>query len=432
MKTNASIYDLNGRPPLGKAFPVGMQHMLALMVGNVTPIILIAATLGFDNFQVSFLIQCSLLVAGVVTIFQLYSFGVVGSKLPIMMGTSFTYLAIAISIGGKFGMSGIIGAVLIGAIFQILLGFCITRIKKFFPPLVTGCVVLCLGLTLIPVGIEYFAGGVGSANYGSLNNLLVGSVTLFTIVFLQFFTKGITNIAAILIGICGGYILAVCLGMVNFDTVANAAWFSFPKPLSYGVSFQLEAIIPMAIICLITSVQSIGNLSAVAFSGLKREVTGKELRGGLLAEGLGSAFCALFNAIPTTSYAQNVGIVSITKAVNRFSLLLGALFLVICGFVPKLAALFVAMPPAVLGGAAILLFSTVAVTGMQMIGSERGFDNRTTIIAALSIGLGAGFFFCPDIFVGYPEWISILLTSGLPLATVIAFVLNIVIKPKEK
>jgi NCS2 family nucleobase:cation symporter-2 len=427
----ASLYDLDGRPPLKQAFPVGLQHLLALMIGNVAPMMLVAASLGMSGAQSGSLIQYALFVAGWVTLLQLMPAGWAGARLPIMMGTSFTYLAISISIGAKYGMEGIIGAILVGGGVQVLFSLFIVRIKRFFPPLVTGCVVMCLGLTLIPTGIDYFAGGAGSDGYGNINNLLLGAFTLFLIVSLQVFTKGFTRIAAILIGIVGGYLLAVVMGGVDFSTVREAAWFSVPKPLLFGVSFHPEAVIPMALICIITSIQSIGNLSATALSGLNREVSNRELRGGLLAEGIGSIFCGFFNALPTTTYAQNVGIVSLTKAVNRFSLAISAAVLVACGFMPKLSALIVAMPASVLGGAAVLLFATVATTGIQMV-SVNGFTNRVAVITALSVGLGMGLFFRPDMLSAFPEWVRLLFASGLPVTALLAFALNILMKEAPK
>jgi NCS2 family nucleobase:cation symporter-2 len=426
----STIYDLNGCPSLGQAIPTGLQHVLALMVGNVAPILLVAASLGLGEAQSGYLIQCSFLVAGIITFLQVNAIGPVGARLPVMMGTSFTYLAVSISIGAKYGMSGIIGAILIGGGAQILIALFIPSFKRFFPPLVTGCIVMCLGLTLIPTGIDYFAGGIDSPAYGSINNLLLGSISLLIIVALQIFTKGIMNIAAILTGIVAGYLLAIPMGLADFSAVSKAAWFSMPKPLLFGVTFHVDAIVPMVILCLITSIQSIGNLSATAMSGLNRPLATRELRGGLLAEGIGSLFCGLFNALPATTYAQNVGIVAITKAVNRFVFSIAAIILIICGFMPKLSALILAMPASVLGGAAILLFASVATTGMQMIAKE-GFNNRAAIITALSVGLGVGFFLKPAIFDGYPELAGILLTAGLPLTAVIAFLLNLLIKPSK-
>lgn len=422
-----SIYDLNGRPPLLPALSVGLQHFLALLTGNVAPIMLVAAAVGVDDALVGMLVQCALLVAGVVTFMQLNAFGAVGAKLPVMMGTSFTYLAVAISIGCRYGMDALTGAILIGALFQILLALWVGRIKRYFPPLVTGCIVLCLGITLIPTGMDYLAGGAGSADYGSSTNLLTGGFTLLTVVLLQVFGKGFLHIAAILTGIVAGYLLAIPMGLVDFKTVQAAAWVSLPRPVLFGLSFQMEAIVPVVIICLITSLQSIGNIAATAMAGLNRTENLRELRGGLLTEGIGSLIAAFLNALPTTTYAQNVGIVAMTKAVNRFSLMTGAALLIACGFIPKLAALVVAMPACVLGGVAVLIFAIVASTGIQMV-SREGFDSRAMLITALSVGLGAGLYFRPEALAACPEWASVILASGLPVTAAIAIVLNILLK----
>ncbi|MDR2362477.1 MAG: purine permease [Prevotellaceae bacterium] len=426
-----SIYDLNGRPPLLQAIPVGLQHALALLIGNVAPIMLVSAAVGINASQVGMLVQCALLVAGVVTLIQLNVVGAVGAKLPVMMGTSFTYLAVAISVGHQYGMDALIGAIVVGALFQILLALWVRRIKRFFPPLVTGCIVLCLGITLIPTGMDYLAGGVGSAGYGSSINLITGCFTLLTVVVLQVFGRGFFPIVAILIGIVAGYLLAIPMGLINFTAVQEAAWVSLPRPALFGLSFQIEAIIPVVIICLITSLQSIGNIAATAMAGLNRTESPRELRGGLLAEGIGSLIAALLNALPTTTYAQNVGIIAMNKAINRFSLMTGAALLIVCGFIPKLAALVVAMPACVLGGVAILIFAMVATTGIQMVSHERD-DGRATIITALSVGLGAGLYFRPEALTAFPEWVSIIFSSGLPVTAAISVLMNILyVKRKE-
>jgi NCS2 family nucleobase:cation symporter-2 len=382
---------------------------------------LVAAAVGIDASQVGMLVQCALLVAGVVTWMQLSA---VGAKLPVMMGTSFTYLAVAISIGRQYGMSALAGAIVVGALFQILLALWVGRIKRFFPPLVTGCIVLCLGITLIPTGMDYLAGGSGSADYGNSTNLITGCFTLLTVVVLQVFGRGFLSIAAILIGIVAGYLLAIPMGLIDFTAVREAAWVSLPRPALFGLSFQMAAIIPVVIICLITSLQSIGNIAATAVAGLNRTESSRELRGGLLIEGIGSLIAALLNALPTTTYAQNVGIVAMNKAINRFSLMTGAVLLIACGFIPKLAALVVAMPACVLGGVAILIFAMVVATGIQMVSCE-GFDSRATIITALSVGLGTGLYFRPEALAAFPEWVSIIFISGLPVTATIAIVLNI-------
>ena len=431
MKKNASVTALDGIPPLGEAIPLGIQHVLAMFAGNITPIIIVAGALKISVEEKTFLIQAAMFVAGMVTLIQLYPFKRVGAKLPIVMGTSSGFLPTCLSIGARYGLSGILGASLIGGLFEAVLGLFLKPLKKYFPPLVTGTVVLAIGLSLIPLGIKFFGGGIGAKDFGSSSNLLLGFIVLVTILIFKQFTKGISSMSAILIGIIVGYLVAIPMGKVNFDIVANAGWLSVPVPLKFGLTFHWDAIFAMLIMYIVTAVETVGDISGITMGGLKREATDKELSGGVIADGLGSSFAALFGVLPNTSFSQNVGIVAMTGVINRFAIATGAIFLILAGFFPKLGAIVSIMPPSVLGGAAILMFAMIAISGINLITKEP-LDGRNGLIVAVALGLGFGLGSVPEVLAILPEWAKLLFAqSGIVVASMVALILNIIF-PKDK
>ncbi|WP_300954207.1 uracil-xanthine permease family protein, partial [uncultured Clostridium sp.] len=350
MKTG-SIYELEGTVPLKQAIPLGIQHVLAMFLGNVSPLIIVCGLLNIPLETKSILIQNSMFVAGVATLIQLYPFLKIGSGLPVVMGTSSGFIGTQNAIGVTYGYSAIMGASLVGALLEIVLGFFIKPLRKLFPPIVTSLVVISIGLSLLPVGIKYFAGGSGASDFGSPKHLLVGTVVILIIIILQNFTKGFIKTSAILIGIIVGYILSIMMGMVDFTAVKEASWISLPRPFTMGFEFRLDAIISMAIMYVATTVETIGDISAIAIGGLDREATDKELSGGVVADGFSSLIAAIFGIAPNTSFSQNVGLVAVTKVVNKFVIMTGAVFLILAGFFPKLSAILSVMPQSVLGGA---------------------------------------------------------------------------------
>lgn len=431
MEKKAKVTELDGIPPLKESIPLGLQHVLAMFAGNITPIIIVAGALKIPAAEKTFLIQAAMFVAGIVTLIQLYPIGKVGAKLPIVMGTSSGFLPTCLSIGARYGISGILGASLIGGLFEGVLGLFLKPLKKYFPPLVTGTVVLAIGLSLIPLGIKFFGGGVGAKDFGSPSNLLLAFIVLITILIFKQFTKGISSMSAILIGIVVGYIVAIPMGKVNFDAVANAGWFSLPVPMKFGLTFHWDAIFAMMIMYIVTAVETVGDISGITMGGLKREATDRELSGGVIADGLGSSFAALFGVLPNTSFSQNVGIVAMTGVVNRFAIATGAIFLILAGFFPKLGAVVSIMPPSVLGGAAILMFAMIAISGINLITKEP-LDGRNGIIVAVALGLGFGLGSVPEVLAVFPEWAKLLFAqSGIVVASMVALILNIVF-PKEK
>lgn len=438
MSENNNIYNLNGKVPLFKAVPLGIQHILAMFLGNISPLLIVCGLIDMDPVTKTILIQNAMFVAGVATIFQLYPVWKIGSGLPVVMGTSSGFIGTAKSIATSTGYGSIIGASIIGALFEMVLGFFIKPLKKLFPPIVTSLVIISIGLSLLPVGVKYFggnSGGAGTPGFGDPKSLLVGTIVIVVIVVLMQFKKSFVSVAAILIGIIVGYIAAICLGMVDFTAVKEAAWISYPKPVmmidSIGVNFVPSAIVAMLIMYVATTVETVGDISGIANGGLDREATDKELSGGVVADGFGSLIASAFGVLPNTSFSQNVGLVATTKVVNRFVILTGAIFLILMGFIPKLSALFTVMPQSVLGGAAVIMFAMIFVSGLQSLLRNK-ITSRDGLIIALAIGLGVGIGNVPEVLDQLPSWVGkIFAQNGIIMTFVIATVLNLVL-PKDK
>ena len=396
-----------------------------------------------------------MLVAGLVTLVQLYAIGPIGGKVPIIMGTSSGFLGVMKGVaasmgGGVIAYGAILGASIIGGLFETVLGFFIEPLRKLFPPVVTGTVVLAIGLSLISVGVNSFAGGSGAKDFGSLENLAVGAAVLIVIVALKHFTKGITSTSSILFGIIFGYIFCAVLGLLlphtavnaegveytkawvlNWSKIADAAWFSIPALLPVKPVFDMAAIIPVCIMFIVTAVETVGDTSGCIEGGMGREATDTELSGAVTCDGLGSSFAALFGVLPNTSFSQNVGLVAMTKVVNRFALAVGALFLVLCGLSPKLAAVVSIMPQSVLGGAAVMMFSSIAISGIQLI-TKHGITNRVITIVSVSLGVGYGLGVTSGAITGLGTGLNLVFGGGgIVPAALLAIVLNVLI-PKGK
>ena len=454
----SSPYEFEGRIPLKHAIPLGIQHVLAMFVGNLTPLIIICGACGIaaeDPALYVTLLQNAMLVAGLVTLVQLYAIGPIGGKVPIIMGTSSGFLGVMKSVattmgGGVIAYGAILGASIIGGLFETVLGFFIKPLRKLFPPVVTGTVVLAIGLSLISVGVNSFAGGSGAKDFGSLENLAVGAAVLIVIVALKHFTKGITSTSSILFGIIFGYIFCAVLGLLlphtavnaegveytkawvlNWSKIADAAWFSIPALLPVKPVFDMAAIIPVCIMFIVTAVETVGDTSGCIEGGMGREATDTELSGAVTCDGLGSSFAALFGVLPNTSFSQNVGLVAMTKVVNRFALAVGALFLVLCGLSPKLAAVVSIMPQSVLGGAAVMMFSSIAISGIQLI-TKHGITNRVITIVSVSLGVGYGLGVTSGAITGLGTGLNLVFGGGgIVPAALLAIVLNVLI-PKGK
>lgn len=459
----SSPYQLEGRIPLGQAILFGLQHVMAMFVGNLTPVLLITGACGLDGGVQLKIIQNAMLIAGLVTLVQLFTIGPIGARLPIVMGTSSGFIGVCSGAASTMGQGvvtygAIIVASFLGGLFEGVLGFFLKPLRRFFPPVVTGTVVMAIGLSLISVGINSFGGGNTNGDFGSLPNLFVGMVVLLTIVLLKHFTKGITSTASILIGIIVGYIVCAIMGLIlpttyeyvdpntqetvtktcswvlNFSKVGDAAWFAVPALLPVGFTkemIDLRAIVPIMIMFVVTAVETIGDTSGITEGGLGREATDKELAGSVICDGLGSSFGALFGVLPNTSFSQNVGLIGMTKIVNLFAISTGAVFLVLCGLFPKLAAIVQIMPQSVLGGAAVMMFASIVVSGIQLV-TKDGVDNRIVTIVSVALGLGYGLGANTAVLSSLPQFVSLIFGgSGIVPAAIIAILLNVAI-PVEK
>lgn len=425
-----SIYELNGKPPLKEAIPLGVQHVFAMFVGNIIAPIIIAGVLGFSVGETAYFLQCAMFAAGLATLIQINRIGPIGSRLPIVMGTSFAIIAPSIAIGAKYGIAGILGAGLVAGLFEAFVGNFLTLIKKYFTPVVSGTVLLAIGLSLMPTGIDYVAGGVGAPDYGSPSNILLALIVLTVIVACSHFLKGFIRLAAILVGLIVGYLVAIPMGKVDFSAVAEASWFSFPVPFHYGISFHWDAISVMSIVLLVVMVETIGAIAGVTAGGARREPTDKELTGGVMADGLGTTVAAIFNALPNTSYSQNVGVVSFTGVMSRYVVAVAAVILIIAGLFPKFGAVIAIMPPSVLGGASVVMFSMIATSGIVLL-TQEPLNRRNLFIVAVALGLGFGSGFRPEFLQNFPESIQLIFGgSGLVIVALVALVLNIIL-PKE-
>lgn len=430
-KRNTSPYHLDGIPSLKIALPLGLQHILAMFVGNITPIIIVSGVLKLPKEHATLLVQSSMLVAGINTFIQAYTLGPIGARLPIVVGTSFAFVPIAISIGAKYGFEAVLGAALVGGFFEALLGIIIKKIRKFFPPIVTGVVVLSIGLSLLPVGIQNFAGGIGKSDFGSVSNLLLGLSVLATVVFFKQFTKGAWSASAIFIGTIVGTIVAFFMGKLDFTPILNAKLFVLPKPFMYGFEFHLDAILAMMLMFIVSAVETVGDMSGVTMGGAGRETTDKELSGGIIADGLGSTLASCFSILPTTSFSQNTGIIAMTGVMSRFVVGIGGIFLIFGAFLPKIGAFFIAIPSSVIGGSLVMIFAMISISGINLITKEP-LMGRNAVILSVSLGLGYGLGNVPNALNAFPESIKLIFGgSGIVVSGSIAVFLNLIL-PKEK
>ncbi len=428
--------DPNETPPLKEAVPLGLQHVLAMFASNVTPSIIVAgaAGLAFGGPEQVYLIQMAMLFAGIATLFQTVGIGPVGARLPIMQGTSFAFVGVLAGVAATQGLGVALTACLIGGVIHFCLGAFIQNLRWLFPPLVTGLVILAIGLYLIPVAIKYAAGGAApfqmeAESFGSLKHWTVALTVVVVALALKFFTKGILSNAAILVGLIAGYAVAALVGMVNFSAVANAAVFITPQPLPYGFEFSLGAVIAVTLVSIVSAIETVGDASATTKAGAGREATDEEISGATYADGLGTAVAAVFGGLPNTSFSQNVGIVGMTGIMSRHVVTIGALVLVICGLLPKIGAVIASMPLPVLGGGVIVMFGMVAAAGLNVL-TEVRMNRRNMIIIAISLAAGLGLNLVPTAVQYLPGVVKVLMTSAVAPTALVAIVLNLVL-PEE-
>lgn len=430
-RTYAEVTQLEGMPRFVEALPLAIQHVVAMIVGCVTPAIILAGVAGVSPQEQIVLIQSALLISGVATLLQLFPVSrYCGSGLPVIMGASFAYIPLLISLGSRFDLATVFGAQLIGGLGAVVVGIFYKRLTRLFPPLVTGTVVFTIGLSLYPTAVNYMAGGVGAEDFGSPGNWLVAMVTLMIVLFFNYFTNGICKLASILMGMFFGYIIALFMGMVSFDNVQSAGWFQVALPLHFGLKFELTSIISMLVMYVVSSVEAIGDFTSTAGGGLDREATEREMCGGIIGNGVASIIGAIFGGLPTATFSQNVGIVIMTKVVNRFVLGLAAVIILAAGFIPKFASLLTTIPSCVLGGATVSVFAMIAMTGIKLITKEE-LTARNTSVVGLSVALGIGVIQASGSLGMFPDWAKTIFgESAVVIATMSAIILNQIL-PKD-
>ena len=431
-----SYSDPNITPPMGQAAPLGLQHVLAMFASNVTPSIIVAGAAGlqFGGAEQVYLIQMAMLFAGIATLFQTIGFGPVGARLPIMQGTSFAFVGVLAGIAATQGLGVALTSCIIGGLIHFALGSVIANIRYLFPPLVTGLVILAIGLYLVPVGIKYAAGGaadfqMAAESFGSLMHWTVALTVIVVALGFKFMTKGILSNAAILLGLIAGYLVAFMFGMVNFAAVGKASWVTGLQTLPYGFEFNLGAVIGVTIVSIVPAVETIGDTSATAKAGAGREATDEEISGATYADGLGTAVAGVFGGLPNTSFSQNVGIVGMTGIMSRHVVTIAGAIMVICGLIPKIGAIIASMPLPVLGGGVIVMFGMVAAAGLNVL-SEIKMSRRNMIIIALSLSIGLGFNLVPSAVQYLPGIWKTLATSAVAPTAFLAIVLNQIL-PEE-
>ena len=425
-----NIYKLDGKVPLAKAIPFGVQHILAMFVANIAPIILVANASGLTGAELAVLLQNCMFVAGIGTIVQLYPIWKIGAKLPIVMGVSFTFVSILCFVGAKYGYNAVIGAVIIGGLVEGTLGLLAKYWRRIISPVVSACVVTSIGFSLLTVGANSFGGGVGAADFGSARNLTVGAVTLISCLLFNVLAKGVWKQLSVLFGLVVGYVLSISLGMVDFSEIFSGGFVALPHFMPFKPEFNISAILSVVVIFLVSATETIGDTSAMVVSGLDRDITEREIQGSLACDGFSSTVSALFGCLPITSFSQNVGLIAMTKVVNRFTIFTGAICMILCGLFPPLGAFFGALPESVLGGCTIMMFGSIIVSGIEMI-IRCGINQRNTIIIALSLSVGLGFTQVPQIFGIFPEMVqNIFAENCVAVVFVISVVLSLIL-PKD-
>jgi len=426
----------NNTPPIGQAIPLGLQHVLAMFASNVTPSIIIAgaAGLAFGSAEQIYLIQMAMLFAGIATLFQTIGVGPIGSRLPIMQGTSFAFVGVLAGVAATQGLSVALTACIIAGLIHFALGSIIQNLRFMFPPLVTGLVILAIGLYLIPVAIKYSAGGaaefqMNAESFGSLMHWSVALTVVVVSLFCKFMTKGLISNAAVLIGLIAGYIVAIFMGMVSFGGVAKSAWFQIPEVMPYGFEFSLGAVIGVTLVSIVSAIETVGDTSATTKAGAGRDATDEEISGATYADGLGTAVAGVFGGLPNTSFSQNVGIVGMTGIMSRHVVTIAGIIMIICGLIPKIGAVISSMPLPVLGGGVIVMFGMVAAAGMNML-STISMNRRNMIIISVSLAIGLGLNLVPSAVQYLPGIWKTLATSAVAPTALIAVVLNLAL-PEE-
>lgn len=432
MNKNGSIYELNGRVPLLQAIPFGLQHVLAMFVANITPIIILANVVGIDSAVSATLIQNCMIIAGIGTLIQLYPIWRIGSRLPIVMGISFTFLSASLAIATSQGMGVLMGAVILGGVIEGLLGLFPRYWTKLIPHVVAATVVTAIGFSLLPIGANSFAGGQGAADFGSAQNWIVGTFTLVVCLGFQIFAKGFFRSLSVLIGLIAGYILAACMGMVNFSGLQDVGFVSLPNFMPFKPEFELGAFLSILAIYMVSATETIGDTSALCVSALNRTPHKREMGSSVACDGFVSSIAGLFGCTPITSFSQNVGLAAISGVVNRFAIATGACIMILGGIFPAVGAILTTIPQAVLGGCTMMMFGSIMFAGFRML-SNCGFTDRNMIIVALSLSIGLGFTQATGMFAIFPQIIQTVFAENcVAVVFLLAVILNLILPGREK
>lgn len=426
-----SVYQLDGTVPVAQAVPFGLQHVLAMFVSNITPIIILANVVGVPADLQGTLIQNCMIIAGIGTLIQLYPLWRIGSRLPVVMGISFTFLSLAISIGTTMGMGTVIGAVIVGGIFEGILGLFVKYWIKLVPPIVAATVVTAIGFSLLPIGANSFAGGQGSADFGDVHNWIVGSITLLTCLLCQVFGRGFFRSLSVLMGLIVGYIVALFMGMVDYSALDGIGIISLPTLLPFKPEFHAGAILSVIAIYMVSATETIGDTSALCAGALKRQPSNRELGGSIACDGFVSSVAGLFGCTPITSFSQNVGLAAMSGVVNRFTIATGAIIMILGGIFPAVGSVLTTIPQAVLGGCTIMMFGSILFAGFDMV-AKCGFGNRNMVIVSVALSIGLGFTSASQMFDIFPQIIRIIFAENCVAAVFLLAVLLNLLLPKEK
>ncbi len=426
-----NIYKLNGRVPIGKAIPFGLQHILAMFVSNLAPITIIAASGGLTQNEIAILLQNAMFVAGIATLIQLYPVWRVGAKLPIVMGVSFTFVTVLSTVAVNYGYPAVIGAVLVGGLFEGTLGLLAKYWRKIISPIVAASVVTAIGFSLFTVGARSFGGGY-TEDFGSAENLILGTITLIVCLTWNCLAKGYLKQLSVLVGLVVGYVVAIFMGKVDLSVIFADGFIALPKILPYTPEFNVGAVFSVCIIYLVSAAETIGDTTAMVASGLNREITDKEISGSLACDGYASAISSLFGCPPVTSFSQNVGLIAMTKVVNRFTIMTGAACMILAGLLPPVGNFFASLPESVLGGCTIMMFGTILTSGMQMV-AKAGFTQRNVTIAALSLSIGIGFTTASEIGLWriFPEMVQNVFAANVVAVVFVASIILNIVLPKN-
>ncbi len=425
-----NIYSLDGKVPFLQSIPFGLQHVLAMFVANIAPIMIVTGASGLSTQETASLIQTAMLMAGIGTLIQLFTVWKLGAKLPIVMGISFTFVSVFCYVGPQWGYEAIIGAVLVGGIIEGLLGLFAKYWRGIIAPIVSACVVTAIGFSLLSVGANSFAGGAGATDFGSAQNWILGSITLVCCILFNIFAKGHLKQLSVLFGLVVGYVVALCMGKVDLSSLEGVAVISLPQILPYQPVFNLSAIVSVVMIFLVSATETIGDTSAMTNTVLGREATEKEISGSLACDGIISSLSACFGCMPITSFSQNVGLLAMTKVINRYTIATGAGILLLAGIFPAFGAILATLPEAVLGGCTIMMFGNIVISGLQMIGSC-GFTQRNITIAALSLSIGLGFTQVPEMFAIFPNMIRTVFAENCVAVVFLSAIIFNLIMPKD-